>query len=170
MTGMPSIVGDSMFAQFVRPIAFGISFGDGCGRRGAVDAGASDSVAPPGAAQSAAAQAQSGAPVAYSTFVRDAWFNPGSFRSSRRPGKVYFALSNDQLGKTSSRPRFPRPVSTASVGAGRAVRRAGAHPSLRAHRRHDRLTLLTPSLFKSRRTRPRTRRADFAASVDDRRR
>jgi energy-converting hydrogenase Eha subunit A len=55
--------------------------------------------APPGAAQSATAAAQAGAPAAYGTFTRDAVIQPGLITIIKKAGRIYLALSTDQLGK-----------------------------------------------------------------------
>jgi len=55
--------------------------------------------APPGAGASAAAQAQAAAPMPYGAFVQGATVQDGLIQILRKGGKVFLALSPDQLGK-----------------------------------------------------------------------
>ncbi|MBC5810544.1 MAG: zinc-dependent metalloprotease [Candidatus Eremiobacteraeota bacterium] len=54
---------------------------------------------PAGAAASAAAAAVAGAPAAYATFIKDAVVQPGLITIIKKAGRVYLALTNEQLGK-----------------------------------------------------------------------
>lgn len=89
-----------MFAYFARSIAFGVSFFiTAAGAAAQTPVPPQPPPAPPGAAQSAAAAAQAAAPVPYATFIRDAVIQPGLIPIIKKAGRVYLALSTEQLGK-----------------------------------------------------------------------
>jgi hypothetical protein len=55
--------------------------------------------APVGPSVPAVTAAPPGAPAPYGTFIRDAVVQPGLIPIIKKAGRIYFALSNDQLGK-----------------------------------------------------------------------
>jgi len=135
-----------LFAHFVRPTAFGIAFLLTAAAAAAqpTPAPVQAPAAPPGAAQSAAAQAQSGAPVAYATFIRDAVVQPGLIPIVKKAGKIYLALSNDQLGKDFIETSIP---STGLGGVGPAPGEPYVAPAriLRFERIDDTVVLRWPN-------------------------
>jgi hypothetical protein len=137
-----------MSVPFLRPLALGVALLVTAGTAAAqtTPAAPPPPAAPPGAGQSAAAAAQSGAPASYASFIKDAVVQPGLIPIIKKGGRVYLALSNDQLGKDFIETSIP---STGLGGIGPAPGEPYVAPAriLRFERIDDTVVLRWPNTF-----------------------